>query len=126
MTQPSSYAGAFIFGAAVSVVQIPKSNAQQINNFFGISGSITLYGGGRGRLFLISGVLVADDLADLNSAEALLLSYADGIARTLIDTRGRTWLNVIFRGEFRPDAGGPKPTDNGWCLPYKAVFHGLT
>ena len=126
MSSTASYGGSFVFGSAVSIVHIPNSNAQQLNHFFGVSGSVTLYGGGRGRVFLVSGVLTADDLADLNAAEALLVSYADGIARTLVDTRGRAWANVIFRGEFRTAAGGPKATDTGCCLPYKAVFHGLT
>jgi hypothetical protein len=126
MSSSATYGGVLMFGAAVSIVHIPNSNAQQVNHFFGVSGSVTLYGGGRGRVFLVSGVLTSDNLADLNSAEAVLLSYADGIARSLVDTRGRTWANVIFRGEFRPDSRGPKPTDTGFCLPYRAVFHGLT
>jgi hypothetical protein len=126
MSSPASYGGMLLFGSAVSIVHIPNSNAQQVNHFFGISGSVTLYGGARGRLFLVSGVLTADNLTDLNSVEATLLSYADGVARSLVDTRGRTWTNVIFRGEFRPARTGPMPTDNGLCLPYRAVFHGLT
>jgi hypothetical protein len=126
MSSIASYGGGLIFGSAVSIVQIPNSNAQQVTSFFGVSGSLTLYGGGRGRLFLVAGVLTAASIPDLNATESLLLSYADGVARTLIDTRGRAWLNVIFRGEFRPDPRGARPTDQGWCLPYKLVLHGLS
>jgi hypothetical protein len=126
MPTTANYGGAFIFGSAVSIQHIANSNAQQVDNFFGVSGNVTLYGGGRGRIFMVSGVLTADNLTDLNAAEAQFLSFADGVARNLVDTRGRVWTNVIFKGEFHPDAMGPKPTDTGWCIPYRAVFHGLT
>ena len=128
-----SYGGALIFGAAVSIRHVPNANAQQVDQFFGVTGTVTLFGGGRGRVFLVQGVLVAledgtdlQTISDLNALESVFLSYADGIARTLIDTRGRIWTNVIFKGEFQPDPMGPKPTDFGWCIPYRAVFHGLT
>jgi hypothetical protein len=121
-----TYDGADIFGAAVQFLQVAHPNAQQNNNFFGVSGTQTLFGGGRGRMFQIRGILLGSTIQDLNSAEAAILSYADGIARTLVDPRGRTWSNVIFRGEFTPDSRGPYPTASGWALPYKAVFHGLS
>ena len=60
------------------------------------------------------------------AAEGVLLAYADGIARTFVDTQGRAWPNVIFEGEYQPSPEGPKPTDFGWCLPYRCVLHGLT
>jgi hypothetical protein len=122
----ATYNGASIFGAAVRVQQIGHPNAQQINAFFGVSGTQTLYGGGRGRLFLIRGILLGSTIAELNAAEAVFQGYADGTARTLVDPRGRNWPNVIFRGEFVPDSGGPLPTVGGWALPYRAVFYGLT
>jgi hypothetical protein len=122
----ATYDGSNIFGAAVRFQHLVHPNAQQINTFFGVSGTQALYGGGRGRMFLIRGILIGSTIEDLNYAEACFQNYADGVARTLVDPRGRTWLNVIFRGEFIPDSRGPYPTANGWALPYKAVFHGLT
>jgi hypothetical protein len=72
-------------------------------------------------------VLEANNIADLNAVEAALLSYADGNAHTLVDDRGREWNNVIFLGEYTPFAQGPKPlATSGWCLPYTAIFHGLS
>jgi hypothetical protein len=121
-----TYDGANIFGAAIQFQHIVNPNAQQVNTFFGISGTQTLFGGGRGRLFLIKGVLTTTTIQALNAAETTFQNYADGVARTLVDPRGRTWPNVIFRGEFVPDSHGPYPTAEGWALPYKAVFHGLT
>jgi hypothetical protein len=121
-----TYGGSNIFGAAVRLQHVARANAQQENTFFGVTGTQTLYGGGRGRTFLITGVLVGGTLATLNAAESMFEDFADGIARPLTDPRGRTWPNVIYKGEFVPDPKGPYPTLDGWALPYRAVFHGLT
>ncbi|MGC8638728.1 MAG: hypothetical protein ACP5XB_02485 [Isosphaeraceae bacterium] len=121
-----TYDGANIFGAAVGFQQVVQPNAQQTNAFFGVSGTQSLYGGGRGRTFLIRGMLLGTTIEDINAAEAVFQSYADGTARTLVDPRGRAWPNVTFRGEFTADPRGPYPTAGGWALPYKAVFYGLT
>jgi hypothetical protein len=119
--------GSPVFGLATNVLHTPHANAQQINQFFGINGSQTLFGGTRGRTFMISGVLIGATIADINSAETQLLSFADGLAHTLVDNRGREFDNVIFRGEYSPFAAGPRPlAGGGYCLPYKAVFEGLT
>ena len=124
-----SYGGVPVFGLAVHIQHVPRANAQQVDAFFGVNGNVTLYGGSRGRVFEISGVLWGEDIPSLIAAEANLLSYADGIARTLIDPIGRSFPNVIFQGEYQPSPEGPKPTDSltgGYILPYRAVFHGLT
>ncbi|MFO0892149.1 MAG: hypothetical protein U0790_23800 [Isosphaeraceae bacterium] len=121
-----TYDGSHIFGSAVQFQHMPQPSAQQVNAFFGVSGTQTLYGGSRGRQFLIRGVLIAESIVKLNEAEAAFQRYADGVARTLVDPRGRAWPNVQFRGEFYPDPRGPFSTPGGWALPYRAVFHGLT
>lgn len=121
-----SYGGVDIFGAAVHIQHIPRTNAQQIDSFLGSNGSATLFGGTRGRTFEVTGVLMGKDISSLLAAEAILLSYGDGIARTLVNPIGRTFPNVIFQGEYLPSPEGPKWTDTGVCLPYRAVFHGLT
>jgi hypothetical protein len=98
-----------------------------MNVWFGINGQQTLFGGTRGRTFMISGVLAGESLLDINNAETALLSYADGLPHTLVDNRGRTWSNVIFRGEYQPSAEGPKPlAGGGWCLPFKCVLEAMT
>ncbi|WP_165221957.1 hypothetical protein [Aquisphaera insulae] len=121
-----TYDGNNIFGAAVQFQHVAHPNAQQVNTFFGVNGTQSLFGGQRGRIFLIRGILLGASLDELNAAEATLRSYADGEARILVDPRGRTWPNVIFRGEFHSDAQGPLRTVRGWALPYRAVFHGLS
>jgi len=116
-----------IFGEAVSVQHTPHPNAQQINEFFGINGQQSLFGGTRGRTFLISGVLTAVDIPTLNVVESTLLSYADGLPHTLVDNRGRTCLNVVFRGVYTPSPQGPYPLANGGgCFSYRLVMTGLT
>lgn len=121
-----SFGGAFIFGTACHVVHVPHPVALQKDGFFGVTGMTSLFGGGRGRTFEIAGVLVGSDLPGVIAAEGSLLSYADGIARTLIDTQGRSWPNVIFEGEYQASPEGPKSTDFGWCLPYHCILRGLT
>jgi hypothetical protein len=121
-----SYGGVDIFGAAVHIQHIPRANAQQVDSFFGTNGNVTLFGGTRGRTFEVTGVLIGKDIPTLLAAEATLLSFADGIARTLVDPIGRTFPYVIFQGEYLPSPEGPKWTNAGVCLPYRAVFHGLT
>ncbi|SRR5579883_76008 len=121
-----SYGGVPVFGLAVHIQHIPRANSQQIDAFFGVDGNVTLYGGSRGRVFEITGCLFGADIPSLIAAESTLLSYADGKARTLVDPIGRSFPNVIFQGEYQPSPGGPKCTDSGVILPYRAVFHGLT
>ncbi len=116
-----------IFGEAVNVQHSPNPNAQQFNEFFGVNGRQTLFGGVRGCTFVITGVLTAQDLPTLNAAESLLLSYADGLPHTLVDNRGRSWPNVIFAGQYSPSPRGPyRLAAGGWCLSYRLVMTGLT
>jgi hypothetical protein len=118
--------GADVFGTACHVIHSPVPVATQMDAFFGISGVVSLWGGSRGRTFQVDGVLVGEDLFTVIAAEGVLLSYADGIARTFTDTQGRSWPNVIFEGEYQPSPEGPRPTDFGWCLPYRCTLRGLS
>jgi hypothetical protein len=121
-----SFGGSSVFGTACHVVHVPHPVALQRDGFFGVTGMTSLFGGGRGRTFEVTGLLVGSNLPSVIVAEGALLACADGIARTFVDTQGRAWPNVIFEGEYQPSAEGPKPTDFGWCLPYRCILHGLT
>ena len=130
-----TYGGRPIFGLAVHIEQVPAQSAQQVEAFFGVPGVLSVFGGARGRSFQITGCLFDVDLPTLNADENVFTpgvtgTLADGIARTLSDTRGRNWANVVFLGQFQPDPMGPRPavwgSGGGWALPYKAVFHGLS
>lgn len=116
-----------VFGYATNLVHQPHANAQQLNSFFGINGRQTLFGGTRGRTFMISGVLVGSTIFALNAAEQALLNFADGQAHTLVDNRGRSWSNVVFAGEYEPSPAGVKYlAGGGYALPYKCVMAGMT
>jgi hypothetical protein len=130
-----TYGGVPIFGIAVHIEQVPAQVAQQAEAFFGVPGMLSVFGGTRGRTFQVSGVLYDVDIPTLSLDEEVFTpgvtgSVADGVARTLFDTRGRTWANVIYLGQFQPDPMGPRPAvwggGSGWALPYRAVFHGLS
>jgi hypothetical protein len=121
-----TYDGAPIFGSAVTILHQKAPTAAQVTSFFGVNGVQTLYAGSRGRAFFVRGCLLGTSVAFLNEAEQNFENVADGIARTLVDTRGRSWDNVIFRGEFHPDDSGYRVGTGGLLvLPYRAVFHGL-
>lgn len=121
--------GANIFGVAVRVNMIPHASAEQTNTFFGISGQIAVWGGTRGRVFQIEGVLVAADFATMNSLEAAFEAFNNGIAQTFVDTRGAVWPNVVYRGEYQRASDRPLYGIGTTALifqPYKLVLHGLT
>jgi hypothetical protein len=128
------YDGNPIFGLAVRMQMVPNPTQLQLDSFFGVNGVVSLFGGSRGRTFMIQGCLFAFQdafsdpitIIDLNAAEGVIHSFADGIARTMVDTRGNSWPNVVFRDEFQPDPMGARPSDSGWILPYRMVMHGLT
>ena len=124
--QTPSYGGEPIFGLVTSMQATMNPTAQQLDAFFGVSGNLALFGGTRGRVFLIAGAFEESDIPTLNEDEAAIRSFANGIARTLVDTRGQTWSNVIFEGQYTPDPMGPRPTGGGWCCSYHMVMRGLT
>jgi hypothetical protein len=126
-----TYGGAAIFGIAVHIVPSDDPLARQEDAFPGVPGILSLTLSSRGRTFQIDGVLYADSIPDLypltNPFKCNLPgSYADGIARTLIDTVGQEWDNVLCTGIFTPSPQGPLwLAGGGFALPYRAVFRGL-
>lgn len=118
--------GALIFGLVTECQMITAPAARKISAFFGQDGLLSQYGGSRGRTFLITGVLEDVDIDSLNADEGAILAYQGPSTNTFTDTRGNSWPNVVFDGQFVPDPMGPKPTDTGWCLAYKMVLRGLS
>lgn len=122
-----TYGGSAVFGTAVSIRHQPNATAQQINSFFGIQGTQAVFGGLRGRTFLVEGLFVASTAPGLRALQAALLAFADGVPRTLYDTLGYSWSNVIYKGEFQEGRIAFNPNGlAGYCQPYKTVFIGLT
>lgn len=124
MANPT-YGGVSIFGLAVSIQMVPAPIEVQRTVFSGVHGVFQATGGSRGRRFLVEGVLGGVNLAACVTARDLLLSYADGIARTLLDTTGASWPFVVFNGEFGPDPAGYSTNSAGVFLKYRATFEGL-
>jgi len=124
--QVPSYGGIPMFGLVTSFVMTPNPAARQIDAIFGQDGELSLYGGARGRTFQIAGVLLDVDIEGLNVDEGVILNTEGPTPQTLVDTRGNSWPNVVFDGEYRPDPSGPHPTDTGWCLAYRMTLHGLS
>lgn len=119
----ATYDGFNVFGRSVAIAHALNPPAEQINAFFGVSGTQSLFGGLRGRVFLISGVFAGVDVSALNAAESLFLSYCDGIARTLVDTRGRTWFYVKLKP---PQVADRVLSDGrGLYLNYRSAAQGL-
>jgi len=121
-----TYGGIPMFGLVTSMQAMMNPTAQQLDQFFGVSGNLALFGGTRGVVFAIAGVFQEQDIPTLGEDLAFLRNYADGIARPLADTMGMLWQNVIFEGQLIPDPMGPRPTDTGWAIPYRMTMRGLT
>ena len=98
-------------------------SADQVNAFFGANGVESLYGGTRGRVTLIRGILTGDTYADLVAALDLFESYDDGQARVLVTTIGRVFSYVKY-GIFEP--GEVKNTLDIGYVEYRASFNHLT
>lgn len=126
----AAFGGASIFGAVSRVTMTVAPSAQQVNAFFGVEGNQFLWGGSRGRVFLVEGIFVDTDIPSVMAQQANLLSYADGIARVFTDNQGTDWPNVVFDGTYTPEQGGALPVTmaggDGWGLRFKCVLKGLT
>jgi hypothetical protein len=108
-----------IFGFSVQMPSQMNPTSQQLNSFFGVNGLQSLYGGLRGRVFMISGVLFGATLGDLAAAQNAWENYVNGIGYELVDTMGRAWSPVLlqplvpqgrilvdYRGFYLPYQGG--------------------
>jgi hypothetical protein len=119
-----TYDGQDIFGFSVTCAMEQAPSEVQLNSFFGTSGVQSLWGGGRGRTFHVSGLMVGPDATALAAARDLMLSYDDGIARDLVDTYGYTWPRVVFV-QMRPTSRVERLAGGlGLCFTYQAVFAG--
>jgi hypothetical protein len=117
----ASYGGMGIFGAAVSMTTSDNPRACQVNSFFGINGLETLDGGFRGRITRVRGVLYGQSALFLASAEGLVRSYNDGVARPLVDNLGTIWPNVRLL-RFQPIGRVRQSSDGRFLRAYQALF----
>ncbi len=118
-----SYGGETIFGLAVQMRTVINPSADQVNSFFGANGNESLFGGTRGRLTEVEGLLFGETFADLATAEEEFVSFNDGIPRNLVDTRGVVYSYVKFAA-FQPQGRIINDGRAAW-RPYKATFSHL-
>lgn len=119
----AAYYDVMSLGSAVNVTMIPNPSEKQINVFFGYNGVQSLWGGRRGRIFDVRGLFVGADRAAVDALRDALLAYDDGVARTLTDTSGTVWSNVVFTGMWQ-QTNKYMWTGGNMALPYHAVFEG--
>lgn len=122
---PATFNGVAIFGSAVTMATGDEQRADQVNEYFGVSGREVLDGGGRGRVTQVSGVLSGADLSSYLAAVALVRSYRDGRAYVLVDTAGVSWpyVRMIAFNEVGRLQRGSGPV--GFFRQYSATFEHL-
>lgn len=121
---PAYFGGTNIFGTAIQCRRVDHPPANQVITFFGVNGTVTVFGGSRGRLWNIQGVLVGVNSLDIAAQEALIDTYNDGLARVFTDTYGTNWAAVVYRGGYQ-QTEKPGFTENGIVQPYRMSLHGL-
>ena len=119
--------GNAIFGLAVRVVQEPVPIEVQRSTYFGLAGAKSLYGGSRGRMFQVTGLLQGNDPDGLVAAENAIRNYADGFKYQFKDTFGRVYDQVMFHGDIKMDPRGPgyDCQTGGWIIAYALTLIGL-
>lgn len=119
-----TFGGSAIFGRSVSMRTINEPSAEQLNHFFGLTGTERIHGGLAGRATLAAGVLAGVDDSAILAAREGFRAFDDGTARALADTLGYGWANVVLR-QFDPGERILRDA-RGFYLPYRAVFRHLT
>lgn len=121
----ATFGGSDIFGRAVTIVTEDLQLDRQENAFCGLNGVESLTIGERGLFSTATGLLVGSTSGDLAAAENTFRTYRDGIARTLVDTFGNSWSNVILEA-FAPQGRVRQDAYHGYFRTYTARFRHLT
>lgn len=119
-----AYDGNPIFGRAVRMKTVTNPTQDQMNQFFGLNGVQSLFGGLRGRVTMVQGVLYEADAASLNAAIGEIESYRDGLARVLTDSFGNDWPQVKLE-MFDPESPIKLASTGYYFVTYKATFQHL-
>ncbi len=120
----ASFDGVFIFGDSVRMVIPEAQRVAQVNHFFGLSGAELLDGGFRERITSVSGILSGINAAAVADVRDTFRSYVDNIARTLVDTTGAVWPDVVML-EFSPGERIIPDPWLGYILHYTAKLRHL-
>jgi len=113
--------GLFDLGLATNVVVTHNPSEKQINTFFGYSGVQSLWGGQRGRVIEVSGLLAASTAAGCLALRDSLRTLDDGVARVLTDNTGTTYPFTVYTGAFQ-QTGKFGVFAGQVVMPYRAIF----
>lgn len=118
----ATYGGANIFGDDVRMkTEMAPAQSQRVA-FFGLSGIVNLHGGDRGRTTVVRGTIVGASPFLRSQAIGTFESYRDGVARTLVDTDGVSWGNVLLEGFSEAGDRLYDATNNVYIVEYQATF----
>lgn len=118
----ATYGGSAIFGAAVRILPSMAGIRVKRSGFFGLEGIFQIYGGGAGGTITVDGILYSATPDGVDTLLTTFQSYADGVARTLVDTTGTSWPNVVLDTVIPTGQRYVNGITGNYELPYKATF----
>ena len=121
-----NYGGQPIFGTAVNFTIMPYPPAIQRDAYAGLNGQVSQFLGTRGGRIRVTGRFVDVDVVAVNNDLANLISYQDGVARTVVDCEGNAYLNCILAHVLPPKPAVPCPAVDGWLKEYTVEFDVLS
>ena len=120
-----SFGGFAIFGLAPRFLDRMNEGAYQENTYPGVNGVETIFLGGRGGTIEVTGLIYGANATSVAAWMAILRSYCDGVARTLVDTAGTSWLYAQMR-TADPTGKRTQTAYYGSIQPYRCTFRVLT
>ena len=118
--------GNAVFGVAVNFTAMPNPPSIQRDAYPGLNGQVSQFLGTRGGRIRVTGRYVEFDVPTVNNDLATLISYQDGIARTIVDCEGNAYFNCILAHVLPPKPAVPCPAVGGWLKEYTVEFDVLS
>ena len=119
------YDGNALFGQSVVCKVIDHPTADQMAAYFGVLGQSNLFGGTRGSIIEVRGVLIGNSPSALNAQIQTLKSYRDGIGRVFTDSYGNAYANTVFRRYVPAGERVYRSAGGGYAEAYQATFEYL-
>jgi hypothetical protein len=123
--QTPTLGGNPIFGTAVRFDVHPNAAAIQRDAYPGLNGQVSQFLGTRGGRIRVTGEMIDVDIPSVNNDLQVIVSYNDGVARTLVDCEGNAYFNVIMAVPPHPKAAVPA-AGGGWLKEYTVEFDVLS
>lgn len=120
-----TYGGQAIFGDAVRFDVHPAPPAIQRDAYAGLNGQVSQFLGTRGGRIRVTAQMLDVDIPSVNNDIQVIVSFNDGIARTLTDCEGNAYFNCIMCVPPHPKAAVPA-AGGGWLKEYTVEFDVLS